>query len=378
MRVLHITPEAPGRRSGGTIVVKQTLMSLFGNGCDVDYVGPEIIDEEIRAHYHTVYELQPSHNLLLRVYDTLFMNTNQRYRSWLKLNLDYTQYQAIVMDFTKLNYVLDRVPHKKLIVRVHNVEADYSYNNLLHKKNLVNILEAKFAGKRERQIVNAAKLLIALTEKDKERLCSLYQISEEKITIVPVCLESPSPITGSDEEKKELCMILNGSLWFGPNYEGIKWFLDHVYSKLNFPKHLIIAGSRPNQELIDYTRTIDSITLVDTPPDMTSYLKMADLSVAPVFDGAGMKVKVAEALSFGLPVAGTSHAFEGYDIEDGVNSFRADTAKEFIDKITKYSSLDSDQRLEIKKNSYELYRRKYSQECSTQLFHDIFQGELGL
>lgn len=58
---------------------------------------------------------------------------------------------------------------------------------------------------------------------------------------------------------------------------------------------------------------------------MDPYFNNAELYIAPIFDGAGMKVKVAEALSYALPVVGTSHAFEGYAIQNGSNSYIVDT-----------------------------------------------------
>ena len=51
MRILQITIQAPGSRSGGEIGVRQTLLSLIGNGYEVDYVGPEISEPKIRDKY---------------------------------------------------------------------------------------------------------------------------------------------------------------------------------------------------------------------------------------------------------------------------------------------------------------------------------------
>lgn len=370
MKVLHITPEAPGNYSGGKIVVRQTLFSLLENNWEVDYIGPEIEEKGLKEQYSNVYILDPSKNLLLRLYDTLHMNTNKRYRSWLELKLDFSQYDVIVMDFTKLDYVLKRVPGDKVIVRVHNVEQDYSAKNYEYKKTFVNYLDKKFSGIRERRIVNSVGSLIVLTNKDKERLHYLYGVPYDKMTIVPVCINKKlfKPV---ERKRDEIQMLLTGSLWFGPNYEGIKWFLDHVYTKLSFPKKLIIAGSCPNEELIEKVNRLEGVTLIDSPNSMESYFQEADIAITPVFDGAGMKVKVAEALSFGVPVMGTEHAFEGYDIINGVNSYCGNDAAEFIEYLTKFSELTSEQRYVMQKECYRLFEEKYSQKRSSDVFKEV-------
>jgi glycosyltransferase involved in cell wall biosynthesis len=107
---------------------------------------------------------------------------------------------------------------------------------------------------------------------------------------------------------------------------------------------------------------------------MAPYLEMADIAIAPIFDGAGMKVKVAEALSYQLPVMGTPHAFVGYKIQDGVNSYIAETAESFIKKLTFYQSLSEEERKKVSIAAYSLYKNCYSQTASTKLFHSVIES----
>lgn len=373
MRALQITPEAPGRFSGGKIGVRQTLLSLVGNGYQVDYVGPEIEDDELKSLYSTVYILEPGNNVLLRIYDTLHHNTNKRYRSWLKLELDLENYDAIIMDFTKLDYVLDKIPGERVVVRVHNVESDYSLKNYLYHKSIFNYLDKVFSGIREKRIVHEVSKLAVLTEKDKKRLKELYTVPDEKMAIVPVCIPGKNNQVALASKDDTVNMILAGSLWFGPNYEGIKWFLEAVYTKLTIPKKVIIAGSRPNDELKEMIKKFADVVLVDSPEIMEPYFLQADLAIAPVFDGAGMKVKVAEALSYGLPVLGTGHAFEGYSIQHGVNSYCGDTAEEFAECIYHFYQLNVEKRLKMKEESRKLFDECYSQEKSNELFGNLLK-----
>lgn len=381
MKILQITPESPSPFSGGGIGIIQSLLSLIQSGYTVDYVGPKILDNQLSSLYNKTFFLEPSNNLALRFYDSLFMNTNQRYRSWLNLNIDLDAYDIIYMDFTKLHYVLNRIKNKPLIVRVHNVEKDYSYNNYLHHKNLVNFFDNIFAGPREKLIANHANRLIALTEKDKKRLCDLYHIPADKISIIPVCVSNPNTSINHITQRiisnsQTLNILITGSLWYGSNYEGILWFLKFVYAKLTINRHLCIAGAHPTPELKNFVANDPTITLIDTPPDISPYFKAADIFVAPIFDGAGMKVKVAEALSFGLPVIGTSHAFEGYDITDQINSYLADNDIDFINKIEQYFKLSPSYRLKVQTAALDLYSNKYSLNSSAAALKKIIDSAI--
>lgn len=386
MNLVQITPEAPSARSGGGIGVRQTLLSLIKNGDAVDYIGPAISDPTLAALYRRTFFLAPSHNIPLRIYDTLFMNTNQRYRAWKKLDFQPENYDAAVLDFTKLNYVLPNLSELPLLVRVHNVEQDYSRNQYHHHKTPITFLDARFSGPRERQIVRRADRLLVLTEKDRARLCSLYQIAPQKTQLLPVCLPAPEDVsscaaaiakTGTVSDisasKAPLRLLITGSLWYGSNYEGILWFLKEVYPKLSCPVQLCIAGARPNPELRESVQSDARIKLIDTPPDMAPYFRDADLFLAPVFDGAGMKVKVAEAFSYGLPVVGTHHAFEGYDIIPGRHGWFADDKEAFRTAIEAFFSCPKLEQMAMKTAVHTLFMRRYSISCSAEIFREALQ-----
>jgi glycosyltransferase involved in cell wall biosynthesis len=68
-------------------------------------------------------------------------------------------------------------------------------------------------------------------------------------------------------------------------------------------------------------------------PDLEPLLRSARLSIAPLRYGAGVKGKVGEAWSFGLPVVGTTIGLEGM-IEPGNPAYLAgDTPAEFVCEI---------------------------------------------
>jgi hypothetical protein len=57
--------------------------------------------------------------------------------------------------------------------------------------------------------------------------------------------------------------------------------------------------------------------------------------VMPIQYGAGMKVKTAEAMMFGMTIFATNEALEGYEVDDYKGIYRCNTAMEFIMAIRK-------------------------------------------
>lgn len=372
MKILHITPQAPDKMSGGGLVVYQTLESLNRNGYVVDYIGPHIRNQQIKHKYDGVFELEPCANKMKRILSLAKGITNSRYEAWKNLKIDFDSYDYVVMDFTKLDYVINDTRIKiPCIVRVHNIERDYARRDFVNNRRLDKWIIYKFAAKQEKAIIKHAEKLVCLTEYDTNRILQLYK-NKDKCKIIPVCVSSQSMEYKCRDNK--LHMLITGSMWFGENFKGAMWFLNEVCNKLTIDYIITIAGAKPANELKQYAKEHDFINLVDTPDDMSPYFRNADIVIAPVFNGAGMKVKVAEALSYGKPVIGTSHAFEGYEIEDSVNSFLANNAEEFIGAIMQYYSLDDNKSKEIHQRVKKLFIDNYSFDSSSKIWRNIIEG----
>ena len=102
--------------------------------------------------------------------------------------------------------------------------------------------------------------------------------------------------------------------------------------------------------------------MVGTVKDLSKYYLSADAIVAPIFKGAGMKVKVAEAYMYGKYIFGTNEAFEGYILTP--STFVCNTKTEFIESLNLFFSNKA-----RSKNSAEnrlVFQENYSSETSTQ------------
>ncbi len=70
-------------------------------------------------------------------------------------------------------------------------------------------------------------------------------------------------------------------------------------------------------------------------PDIRSVYDQADIFVAPLRSGNGMRVKLLEAFSMGKAVVATRLAAAGFTFKPGEHLLLAETAEEFADQITR-------------------------------------------
>lgn len=371
MKILHITSQAPDTKSGGSLGVYQSAYSLLSLGAEVDYIGPPIENEELKEKYNNLYELNTTKNKLLRVWDCIFLNTNSRYREWVKLPIIFKEYDFVFLDFTKLDYVVKKINGLvPIITRVHNVEKDYSEKEYLYGKGISTFITYKLAQKREKYIVKNSHKLLVLTQNDKEALKTYYKVSSDKMEIVPVCINNTKTFEEIDN-KEQLTLIITGSLWFGPNANGVKWIIQKVLPLLKIKYHLIIAGFRPNEEIKKMCSLNKNVTLVDSPESMAPYFLQAELVLVPVFDGAGMKVKVAEALSYGKVIVSTSHGIIGYHIENGINAYVADNETQFSDCINRYYHLEAFDKKNMQQLAHKVYLKNNSLDACVNLYKKV-------
>lgn len=373
LKLVHITPQEPSRDSGGGIGVLQTTLSICTDDNDVTYIGPKITDPIISGMYKEVIFLERDKNVIRRLFALIRGVSSSLYYAWKNLKIDFSKYDFCIMDFTKLDFVVDGKKMKcPLIVKAHNVEFDYSHNDYIKNKKINKWVVSKLSYAQENTILNKATHIFALTEQDKTRLITLYgDTINGKISLNPVALEEKD--INIVEKGTPLKLLITGSLWYGENANGVMWFIDNVLSKLGKSVHLTVAGARPNEDLIRKVQNYENVEIVASPESMDDFFHDTNVIIAPVFSGAGMKVKVAEALAYGKVLIGTHHAIIGYDVIDGENAYIANNADEFILKLKYIDKMTDSQYQDICRNAYMLFKKNHSVDSSRKQWRKVME-----
>ena len=145
-------------------------------------------------------------------------------------------------------------------------------------------------------------------------------------------IHSLEPCINSFEDRHGLMFI--GGFAHPPNEEGIVWFIEYILPLIRkkIPDiHLTVVGSDTTERL----RAMESptITVTGYVEDVSCYFSESRVFVSPLLHGAGVKGKIGQSFSYGLPVVTTSIGAEGMHLTDRHNALISDSETAFASKV---------------------------------------------
>lgn len=183
---------------------------------------------------------------------------------------------------------------------------------------------------------------------------------------VPLCL----PVKNVDYAAKpepEVNLLWMGGFWWYPNAEGVLWFIREILPivrarlvELNIRLHFLGASPPDELKAVDDGQNIQVHGFVESLDEM---LASTHMLFVPLLSGGGVRVKILEAMSNGIPVLSTSKGCEGLGATDGVNIVVRDDAVSFAEAMLQLVG-DPELRLKLSSACRELLNEKYNlQRC---------------
>lgn len=212
-------------------------------------------------------------------------------------------------------------------------------------------LKYKYLKKMEIETLRKCDIVVTLNDKDKKLLIN-EKIHEDKIFQACAYHAFPQSCTYAPDIYQ---LLFYGAMSRVENYKSVIWFIEEVMPLLNSNYKLVIVGSKPDKSLMAYES--ERIHLTGFVEDVQQFFESSLCLVSPLVLGAGIKIKVLEALSAGLPVITNSIGAEGIGLTDKKNYLHAELPKEYADAINMLNSditlrmkLSNEGRAHIKKN----------------------------
>lgn len=170
----------------------------------------------------------------------------------------------------------------------------------------------------------------------------------------------------------------NGIMFVGgfnhtPNVDGINWFMKEVYPLIQKKKNIpfTIAGSNPPQVIKDYANDKITVTGFISDEELAEIYNKSRIVVAPLRYGAGIKGKVVEAMSKGMPIVTTSIGAEGLANTENILMIE-DDPKKFADAILKIYD-DENELKRISKEEKEYIVNNYSSKAAWNIIKKDFE-----
>lgn len=128
----------------------------------------------------------------------------------------------------------------------------------------------------------------------------------------------------------ERTIIFYGSMGRKENYLSIIKFIEEVFLKLENNARLVIIGGNPPEALKKYESENIHITGFLPLEKVKNYFATCDCMVVPLLLGSGIKVKILEAFSGGIPVITNDIGNEGIFAQNGKEIILCNGSEEFI------------------------------------------------
>ncbi len=176
--------------------------------------------------------------------------------------------------------------------------------------------------------------VVWVTDEDRQALRRIPNGQADLITgpTIPICVDPDSKHAIDRVEDSKRVTFLGGLHW-PPNAEGMVWFYKNVWPQIieQVPEaKLTVIGKDPPSELLNGDHQ-DSLEITGYVDDPVPYLAETAAFIVPLHSGGGMRVKIIDGWSWGLPIISTTIGAEGIKYSPDNDIIISDTPEEFAE-----------------------------------------------
>jgi len=232
------------------------------------------------------------------------------------------KYMDLIRLKTKAPIIYDTIDLHFLRLKRQKDYLDPSYQNTSWSWETYQKLELNYA--------NQAEATVVVTEDEKQVLSSL---GVKNVWVIPNIHEeiSLSEKVAFDQRSG---LVFIGSYNHPPNIDAVKWLCLEIMPLVWASRPDIIVnllGSNLKDEVKELAN--DQVIVTGYVPEVEPYFQKSRVFVAPLRFGAGMKGKIGQSLSLGVPTITTKIGAEGMGLIDHRDVLIADTAEEFAQAV---------------------------------------------
>ena len=259
----------------------------------------------------------------------------------------------------------------KIISFYHDMGADL-FVQWSKRENWMGKIECKLSIYQEKLNQKYCDVNIVFNQRDAQLYQKYY--GEMPDAIIPISTPTPEidweKAVWSNEKSDIMQVLFVGSKYY-PNIVGIKWFYKNVLPKLN--NNIIINIVGRGTEILKKELTDCRIRIYGSVDSLAPYYMGADVIIAPLFDGGGMKTKTVEALSYGKSIVATDEGLEGFwqEMDSTIQNrfvFKTNDENEWIKKLNEMSK---EKPLKYNQEVFDLFVKKFSYEATRDAMWNV-------
>lgn len=224
-----------------------------------------------------------------------------------------------------------------IVTFYHNVEARFFFDALRASPTLraLGVLVSNAIA--ERWATRYSDVRLMLNDRDSQQLNKFY--GRDGTDLLPMVVPDSYRVDVNKTERpfiEKYALFVGGA--FYANVEGLMWYAKNVASRSPIPTVVIGRGMEAHRVHLEQWGGLYVIGEVD---DLAPWYSNAQIVVAPILSGSGMKTKTAEALMHGKPIVGTAEAFVGYRLDWTDQLEVCEEPAQFLDAIYNAAKIEA-------------------------------------
>lgn len=191
------------------------------------------------------------------------------------------------------------------------------------------------------------------------------QFCKNRVVLAPMMLEKPENLHDVNEKSFDLIYIASDNIH---NQKAAKWFFKDVYPLLPSSVQICVIG-QINEHLSINAPNIVSVNFAE---DLSIYYQNAKVALCPMLTGTGTKIKVVEALSYGLPIVCNTRGIDGLINKTDNGCLVSDDPVEFRNNIMLLLTDESEYKKQAE-NAFAAFNINYEKERCYKNLDTVFE-----
>ena len=226
----------------------------------------------------------------------------------------------------------------------------------------------------EKRVCKMVSCVVTVTDADREILSKLSPRTRVETVASGTDLEHFSM---EYKENINRNILFVGSMGHFPNPDAVLYFYKEIFPRIKeeIPSvTFTIVGSGSNPEVSSLAKD-PSIRVTGYVEDIRPYIENAEIFVAPMRKGAGMKGKILQAMAMSKPIVTTSIGAQGIRIEPENDFLLADNPEQFARQVIRLFR-DPDLKHRLAVNANRICRKHYDWKIRAARMDEIYKSLL--
>lgn len=333
MTILFITAFPPNQNTAGQDYTRRLLDDLVRRGHSVSlvYASYPGHETEVDSRVKILSRIRPHlKNCLSHPRFHPFFTRRFSRETLLLVQSCAAQFDMLYFDFSQVHLYALFVDHPCKILMCHDVIAQkFSRKHSLHLPWVRNS---------ERMLLSSASKIVTFSSKDCRFIRQTYGL--DSVAVNFYLKNGHFSYSGANTDVRAHTFCFYGAWNRDENAESLAWFLKKVLPNVPETLRFVVIGGGMSEKLKRKIASLPAVQCIGFVEDPVAEIARCQALVAPLRRGAGVKVKVIDALSSGTSVIDTEVAFEGIEDNTTCRLFcKADRAEDFVRILGEWRSV---------------------------------------